>query len=46
MTSQAAHATMTDDETAAFAEQVFERARQGDADMLERFRQRPAGQPA
>ena len=37
MSSQAAHATMTDDETAAFAEQVFERARQGDAEMLERL---------
>lgn len=37
MSSQAAPATMTDDETAAFAEQVFERARQGDADMLGRL---------
>jgi ankyrin repeat protein len=37
MSSQTAPATMTDDETAAFAEQVFERARQGDADMLGRL---------
>ena len=37
MSSQTAPATMTDDETAAFAEQVFERARQGDAEMLGRL---------
>ena len=37
MSTQPAPAAMTDDETAAFAEQVFERARQGDADMLGRL---------
>ena len=35
---------MTDEETAAFAEEVFERARRGDAPMLERLLQ--SGLPA
>mgnify|MGYP004724769539 CR=1 FL=1 len=37
MQTQAAPSQMTADEAAAFAEQVFDRARQGDAEMLERL---------
>ena len=46
MSDQRSSTPMNDDEAAAFAEEVFERARQGDAVMLARLLEKGLGQPA